>query len=81
MIDDYPGAWLVWCDPHGEWASLLKLIAVDAKLDGFHLLAVEETTAAEIGGRLMRRALQEQFDAGEPLVELMHACAFNLGWL
>jgi hypothetical protein len=81
VLEDYSGAWLVWCDPCGEWAPLLERVAADATLGGFHLLAVEERCAGEIGGPLIRRHLQERLNAGESLVVLVRASADSLGWL
>ncbi len=81
VLGDYPGAWLVWCDPCRDWAPLLERVAADAKLGGFSLVVVDETTAGEIGGPLIRRQLQERLDAGESLVVLVRAGADNLGWL
>lgn len=81
VLGGYPGAWLLWCDPRGEWAPLLERVASDARLGGFSLVVVAETTAGETGGPLIRRQLQERLDAGESLVVLARAGADNLGWL
>lgn len=82
VLDAYPGACLVWCDPRGEWAPLLRHVAAaGAKTGGFSLVAVQEVTAGETGGPLSRRQLQERLDAPEPLVLLVQAGPDNLGWL
>ncbi len=81
VLDGYPGAWLVWCDPGGDWAPLLEHVAADTKLGGFTLLAVAEETGDEAGSPLLRRQLQERLDANERLVLLVRAAPDGLGWL
>ncbi|MGH2411186.1 MAG: hypothetical protein ACRDGS_12570, partial [Chloroflexota bacterium] len=81
VFDRDAGAWLLWCDPHGVWAPLLRRVAGDNRLGGFALLEVEDTTGDEVGSPLARRALQERLDAGEPLVVLVRAAPNALGWL
>ncbi len=81
VLDGYPGAWLVWCDPRGDWAPLLERVAADGKLGGFTLLATVEETGGEAGNPLLRRHLQERLDAYERLVLLVRAAPEDLGWL
>ncbi|MGH2346756.1 MAG: hypothetical protein ACRDG4_16135, partial [Chloroflexota bacterium] len=76
-----PGAWMVWCDPRGEWAPLLERVAVNKKLGGFTLIRVDESTAGETGSPLARRQLQEKLEAGESLVLLVRAQPTAIGWL
>ncbi|HVC81668.1 MAG TPA: PglZ domain-containing protein [Chloroflexota bacterium] len=80
-LERYTGAWLLWCDPRGTWAPLLRRVAGDNRLGGFALLEVEETTVGEPGSPLARRELQERLDAGESLVVLIRAMPSDLGWL
>lgn len=81
VLDAYPGAWLVWCDPRGDWAPLLEGLASDTKLGGFSLLVVGESTGGAVGSPLLRRQLQERLDAHDPLVLLVRAGEDDLGWL
>jgi len=81
VLDGYPGSWLVWCDPRGDWAPLLERVAADGKLGGFTLLAAAAETSGEAGSPLLRRQLQERLDAHEELVLLMRADPNGLGWL
>jgi len=81
VLDAYPGAWLVWCDPRGDWAPLLEGMASDTKLGGFSLLVVGESTGGAVGSPLFRRQLQERLDAHDPLVLLVRAGEDDLGWL
>jgi len=81
VLDGYPGAWLVWCDPRGDWAPLLERVADDKKLGGFSLLVSAEETSGEAGSPLLRRQLQERLDAHEGLVLLVRADPNGLGWL
>jgi len=78
-LDGYPGAWPAWCDPRGEWAPLLEQVVADSKLGGFPLVIVDQTTASEIGGPLIRRRLQERLDLKESLVLLARAGADGRG--
>ncbi len=81
MLDGYPGAWLVWCDPRGDWTPLLERVAADERMGSFPLLTVDELTGGEAGSPLARRQLQERLDAGESLVLLVRAGREELGWL
>ncbi|MGB0386409.1 MAG: hypothetical protein ACPGWR_16485 [Ardenticatenaceae bacterium] len=42
-LDSYRGAWLLWCDPYGEWRALLTQIATDQCLGVFPLVVVNES--------------------------------------
>ena len=81
VFDAGPGAWLVWCDPHGAWLPLLQRVADDRRMGGFPLMTVDEQTAGAIGGPLTRRQLQERLDAGESFVLYVPAAPHALGWL
>ncbi len=81
VLDGYPGAWLVWCDPRGDWAPLLERVATDERMGPFSLLTVDESTGGEAGSPLARRQLQERLDVGESLVLLVRAGREELGWL
>ena len=80
-LDLYPGSWLVWCDPKGEWGPLLRRVAEDSRMGAFPLQEITEVTADELGSPLARRQLLERLDAGESLVLLVHAEQDALGWL
>lgn len=75
------GAWLVWCDPHGEWRPLLQRIARAEGMKSFSLIMVEEQIAGEVGSPLWRRRLQERIDAKETFVLHVTAAREALGWL
>jgi hypothetical protein len=81
MIDRYTGAWMVWCDPRGDWGPLLQRVAGSGSKQGFTLVPITEQTAGEIGGLARRRALQERIDAQESFVLHVTAPADRLGWL
>ena len=55
VLDSYPGAWLVWCDPRSDWAPLLQRIADDTRMGGFPLELITGRTAGEIGGPVARQ--------------------------
>lgn len=80
-LASYPGAWLVWCDPHGHWQPLLERAAADPSAGGFSLLTVGERTDGELGGPVARRDLQARLDAGQSLVLHVLAGPADLGWL
>jgi len=47
VLDSYPGAWLAWCDPQGQWKPLLERAAT---LDGgFALVSIQRTHGWEPG--------------------------------
>src|SRR5260370_31453581 len=81
VLDRYPGSWMVWCDPRGDWGPLLQRVAeLDGK-QGFPLVSVTQQTAGEIGSPAIRRALQERIDARESFVLHGTVPSDNLGWL
>jgi len=80
-LDSYRGAWLLWCDPHGEWRPLLTQIATDQRLGVFPLVMVDERTAGELGSPLCRRQVQVRIEAQESFLLLVPAAADQLGWL
>ncbi len=75
------GAWLVWCDPRGDWLPLLRRVAGDRRMGGFTLVEVTEQTAGAMGGPVTRRELQQRIDAREPFVLHVPAERAALGWL
>jgi hypothetical protein len=79
VIDRYPGAWLVWCDPRGDWLPLLERAARSEV--GFSLVQVASRTAGEPGSPLERAHLQERLDRGESFVLHLKAEPGRLGWL
>jgi serine/threonine protein kinase len=81
VLDSYDGAWMVWCDPKGEWWPLLERVADDARLGTFHLEPITERTAGEIGGLQARQRVQQLIDAGESFVLLVPADRDHLGWM
>lgn len=81
VLDSYSGAWLAWSDPRGDWLPLLQRVAQDARLGGFSLLAINETTAGEIGGLRARRQVQDYLDRGEVFVLVFTAPPERCGWL
>jgi hypothetical protein len=76
-----PGAWMVWCDPRGDWAPLLQQAATAPALGGFRLVSVAEMTAGELGSPRLRAELQARLVAGESFVLHVPARADALGWL
>jgi hypothetical protein len=81
VLDSYPGAWMVWCDPQGYWSPLLDRTASDTRMGLFPIIAVSDTTAGEIGSPRTRAELQAHLDAGESFVLLVPTGPDNLGWL
>ena len=75
------GAWLVWCDPRGDWLPLLRRVAGDRRMGGFTLVEVTEQIAGAIGGPVTRRDVQQRIDAREPFVLHVPAERAALGWL
>ena len=80
-IDRYAEAWMVWCDPRGDWGQLLQRAAGSGGKQGFTLVSLTEQTAGEHGSPANRRALQERIDAQESFVLYVTAPADRLGWL
>src|SRR5450759_4933507 len=60
LAHSYPGAWLVWCDPRGDWLPLLRQAASES--GGFKLLELRGETLGQLGGPVARRALQAVID-------------------
>ena len=81
VLDRYPGSWMTWCDPRGDWGPLLQRVAELDGSQGFTLVSVTEQTAGEIGSPTSRRALQERMDAKESFVLHVTTTSDNLGWL
>src|SRR5947208_5232819 len=81
VLDRYPGSWMVWCDPRGDWGPLLQRAAELDGSQGFTLVSVTEQTAGEIGSPGSRRALQERMDAKESFVLHVTTTSDKLGWL
>jgi hypothetical protein len=81
VLDSYPGAWLVWCDPRGDWQPLLQRVATDNRMGGFPLVAVTEQTAGAVGSLTARQTVQAHIDAEESFVLLINAAPDALGWL
>src|SRR6266568_3277432 len=81
FLDRYPGSWMVWCDPRGDWGPLLQRAAELDGSQGFTLVSVTEQTAGEIGSPGSRRALQEHMDAKESFVLHVITTSDHLGWL
>lgn len=79
-LTSYPGAWLVWCDPRGDWLPLLERAAA-SPTDGFILLALTHETAGHFGGPQARQQLQQRLDAGQSFVLVVPRPANDLGWL
>ena len=72
VLNRYPGSWMTWCDPRGDWEPLLQRVAEVDGSQGFTLVPVTEQTAGEIGGPTNRRALQERMDARKILCAACH---------
>src|SRR6266496_317000 len=81
FLHSYPGSWMVWCDPRGDWGPLLQRAAELDGTQGFTLVSVKEQIAGELGSPAIRCALQERIDAGESFVLHVAASSDNLGWL
>src|SRR6266516_1995645 len=81
VLDRYPGSWMVWCDPRGDWGPLLQRAAELDGTQGFTLLSVTEQIAGEIGSPGSRRALQTRMDGKESFVLHVTTTSDNLGWL
>ncbi len=74
-------AWIVWCDPTGDWGPLLQRVVKAEALKGTPLLSVTELTGKEIGGPLQRFEVQELLLARKPFILHIKATRKNLGWL
>jgi PglZ domain len=81
ILDRYPGSWMTWCDPRGDWGPLLQRVAERDGSQGFTLVSISEQTAGEIGSPASRCALQERIDTKESFVLHITTTSDNLGWL
>ncbi|MDP9316741.1 MAG: protein kinase [Chloroflexota bacterium] len=81
VFDSYPGAFVAWCDPRGDWEPLLQRVADDGRLGRFELMVVTERTAEEIGGIARRREVQSRIAEGASFVLLVRTSPDQLGWL
>lgn len=77
----YPGAWLFWCDPRGDWRPLLERVAGDERMGGFPLVLVTEHLSQAIGGLQARQSIQAHIDTGASFVVVAQTSPDQLGWL
>ncbi len=80
-LDSYPGAWMVWCDPCGDWRPLLERVANDERMGRFPLLVIEDQIFGAVGGLQSRQVVQAALECGESFVLLVPAEPHHLGWL
>jgi serine/threonine protein kinase len=80
-LDSYAGAWMIWCDPRGDWRPLLERVAGDDRMGGFRLLAIDEQVHGEIGGLRARQELMAAIEEGESFVLVVPVEPDRLGWL
>src|SRR5260221_5635203 len=81
VLKKYKRAWLVWCDPRGDWLPLLQRVNSAAGKKSFILHTIDERTAGAFGSPLARKRLQEWIDAGESFVLRVTTTRDELGWL
>src|SRR5258708_40194375 len=81
VLKTYKGAWLVWCDPRGDWLPLLQRVNSAAGKKSFILHTIDEQTAGAFGSPQARKRLQEWIDAGESFVLRVTTTRDELGWL
>ncbi len=81
VLDSYEGAWMVWCDPHGEWQPLIQRVAEDGRMGGFQLLTITDMIAGELGGLRARQEIQQLLDSNTSFVLLVRSAHQQLGWL
>ena len=79
VLDSYPGAWVVWCDPRGDWLPLLQQVALGPI--GFSLHQEATELAGQLGGLRSRAELQARIAVGEPFVLCVPRPADQLGWV
>ncbi|MFC2037811.1 hypothetical protein ACFLYD_07600, partial [Chloroflexota bacterium] len=79
VLDSYPGAWLVWCDPRGDWLPMLQQVASGTQ--GFTLHQVTGELAGQLGGLRARVELRTRIEAGDSFVLYVGQAADQLGWL
>ena len=78
VLERRPHAWLVWCDPRGDWAQLLRAVLPAA---GIPLVEVETRVTGQLGGLTDRARVQEQINTQTPFVLRVAAGLEDLGWL
>lgn len=78
VTERHPQAWLVWCDPRGDWAPLLRA-ALPAV--GIPLVEVEKRVTGQLGGPTDRARVQQQIDTKKPFMLRVAAGQEDLGWL
>ena len=76
-----PGAWLVWCDPRGDWLPLLQRVAADQRMGGFDLMVVTDEAAGSIGSPVARRDVQAKLEEQASFVLYIPKAKNALGWL
>jgi hypothetical protein len=81
VLDQYAGAWLVWCDPRGDWEWLLKKVNAAAGEESFTLRTIDEHTAGAFGSPQARKHLQEWIKTGQGFVLRVTTTEDDLGWL
>lgn len=74
----HPRAWLVWCDPRGDWAPLLRAALAGSDIQ---LAEVESRVAGQLGGPIDRRRIQQLIAGGAPFVLRVAAASEDLGWI
>lgn len=77
-ISRHQRAWLVWCDPRGDWAPLLRAALAGSEIP---LVEVESRVAGQLGGPMDRRRLQQLITGGTPFVLRVAAASEDLGWI
>lgn len=78
VLGRHPHAWLVWCDPRGDWASLLHSALRDV---GILVVDVEQRVTGQLGGMTERARVQKQISEHKPFVLRVAAAPEDLGWL
>jgi hypothetical protein len=78
VTERHPRAWLVWCDPRGDWAPLLRAALPAA---GIPLVEVAQRVTGQLGGPTDRARVQEQINIQTPFVLRVAAGQEDLGWL
>jgi hypothetical protein len=81
VLRKYSGAWLLWCDPRGDWEWLLKQVNAAAGKQRFILRTFDERTAGAFGSPQARKQLQEWIKTGQGFVLRVTATQEDLGWL
>lgn len=81
VLKRYTGAWLVWCDPAGDWLSLLQRVNQAAGKRHFTLHTIDEQTAGAFGSPQARTQLQAWIEEGTSFVLHVKTSCEQLGWL